>query len=105
MAAFQSFYIPSTTEGKTWCVGYYKPERRPGVVSATEGESEVTPDGVRIFRAVLFDSTRVRHPLAGRATKRAVATALCELLCHMEQTGRITHEDAMKWVQRAQAYA
>jgi hypothetical protein len=103
--SFQSFYIPSTNEGKTWCVGYSKPGGRPGVVSATEGESEVTPDGVRIFKAVLIDANRVRHPLAGRATKRAVAQALCELLCYMEQTERISHEDAMKWVQRAQAYA
>jgi len=105
MAAFQSFYVPSTTEGQTWCIGYYKPQGRPGVVSATEGESSVTSDGVRIFKAVLFDSNRVRHPLTGRATKRAVAQALCELLCHMEQTERISPEDARKWVQRAQAYA
>ena len=104
MAAFQNFYVPSTTEGKTWCVGYYKPQGRPGVVSATEGESEVT-DGVRIFKAVLFEADRLRHELSGRATKRAVAQALCELLCHMEQTERISHEDAVKWVQRAQAYA
>jgi hypothetical protein len=103
MAAFRDFYIPSTAEGLTWRVGYHKPERGPGVVSAYEGESEVTPDGVRIFRTVLYQSRGFRHPLNGRATKRAVAQALSELLVHMEASEVISHELAMKWVQKAQS--
>lgn len=105
MASFRDFYIPSTVEGLTWRVGYYKPQRGPGVVSAYEGESEVTPDGVRIFKTVLYQSRGFRHPLNGRATKRAIAQALCELLVHMEASEVITHDIATKWVQEAQAFA
>ena len=101
MAAFHDFYIPSTAEGLSWRVSYYKPQRGAGVVCATEGESEVI-DGIRIFRHTMFQSRRKRHELPGRATKRTVAQALCELLCSLEADGSISHDDSMKWVRQAQ---
>ena len=102
MAAFRDFFIPSTVPGKTWRVSYYKPQRGPGVICASEGESELT-DGIRIFKHALFSERRHRHELQGRATKRAVAQALCEVLIHLAACGSITDEDAHKWVTQAAA--
>jgi hypothetical protein len=99
--AFSDFYMPSTAAGLTWRVSYHKPQRGPGVICASEGESEVN-DGIRIFKTVIFQSRYKRHPLTGRATKRAVVCALCELLVSLEADGFISHADAIKRVAQAQ---
>lgn len=96
MASFQDFYVPSTTEGLTWRIGFHKPQGRPGVVCATEGECEVHDD-VRIFRTVLYQSRHIRHQLSGRATLKAVTDAGRELLRQMEVNGYITSHDVRRY--------
>lgn len=103
MAQFAEIYLPSVdNEGKTWRISYYKPEGRHGLVSAVEGDSEIS-NGVRIFRTVLFESRRYRHQLAGRATKRAVSTALAQLLRQMSSDGVIPADRAENYIRQAEA--
>jgi hypothetical protein len=103
MAALKEFYLPSAdSPGNFWRIGYYKPDRAPGVVSAYEGELR-RDTGWQSFTCDLFGCRKYRHQLTGRATKRAVAQALSELLVHMEASEVISHEIAMKWVQKAQS--
>jgi hypothetical protein len=101
--AFANIYLPSVdNEGKTWCISYYKPQGRPGLVSAVEGDSEIS-NGVRIFRTVLFQSRRYRHQLAGSATKRAISTALVQLLRQMSTEGVIPADRADNYIRQAEA--
>ncbi len=101
---FPDIYLPSLdTEGKTWRIGYYKPDRRPGVVVATEGESEITSDGVRFFKCILFEARRFRRELPGRATKRAIAQTLASLLTEMRDAGTIPPESANALITKAGA--
>jgi hypothetical protein len=101
---FADIYLPSvSSEGKTWRIGYYKPDRRPGVVVATEGDSEVTSDGIRIFKCILFEARRFRRELPGRATKRAMAQTLAALLTEMRDAGTIPPERADALILKAGA--
>lgn len=103
MAQLADIYLPSLdNEGHTWRIGYYKPQRGPGVVIATEGESEVT-DGIRIFKCVLFQSRRLRRELPGRATKRAIAQSLAALLTEMRDTGVVPADRADALIAKAEA--
>lgn len=94
MAELKSFYVRSRSEGKTWKVYSHKPQGRPAVVSACEGEVETTDTpGVTFFRTILFGDRRATVTVAGRATKRALFTAAQELLCQMSDAGYIYADD------------
>jgi len=89
----RDIYLPSLdAEGKTWRIYYYKPAKGPGVVCATEGTSETTPEGTSFFKCVLFESRRYRHTLTQRATKRGIAVALTQLLRVMKDDGVVPPE-------------
>lgn len=103
MAHLADIYLPSLdNEGSTWRIGYYKPQGRPGMVSAVEGESELD-NGVRIFRTILFQSRRYRHVLPGRATKRAIAQSLAALLREMRDAGVVPADRANALIAKAEA--
>lgn len=83
---FPDFYVESTNSGKVWRITYYKPQGRPGVVSATEGESD-THDGVSFFKCVLFEARQVRSEVDGRATLKAISRAATHLLLELSACG------------------
>jgi hypothetical protein len=104
MAQLADIYLPSLDNaGHTWRIGYYKPQGRPGMVSAVEGESETHENGVRIFRTILFQSRRYRRDLPGRATKRAIALSLAHLLTEMRDAGVIPADRADNYIRQAEA--
>lgn len=95
MAELRKFFVRSRVEGKTWQIYSYKPQGRPAVVSACEGEVEAssTP-GVVFFRTILFgDRRRTVSVAGGRATKRALYAAAQELLRQMVDAGYIYADD------------
>lgn len=95
MAELKSFYVRSRSEGKTWKVYSHKPQGRPAIVTACEGEVETTDTpGVTFFRTILFDDRRHTVTVAGgRATKRALFAAAQELLRQMSDSGYIYADD------------
>jgi hypothetical protein len=95
MAKLKSFFIRSRSEGKTWKVYSYKPQGRPALVAACEGEVEKTgTEGVVFFRTILFGDRRHSTPVPnGRATKRALFLATQELLRQMADAGYIFADD------------
>lgn len=96
MAQLKEFFIPSRTEGKTWKIYSYKPQGRPAYVGACEGElTESGTPGIRFFRTILFGDRRYSVNVAGgRATKRALYDAACELLRQLADSSCILPEDA-----------
>lgn len=102
MAHLKSFYLSSTTEGLHWNIGYCKPQGRPGVVSASEGELDSSP-GFSIFRMVLFQSRTFRYEVDGRATKKAIGAALVGLLNEMREAGAISDAIAETMIAKASA--
>jgi hypothetical protein len=89
MAHLKSFYLSSTTEGLHWNIGYCKPQGRPGVVSASEGELDSSP-GFTIFRTVIFQSRTFRQEVDGRATKKNISAAVVALMNRMREKEVIT---------------
>lgn len=95
MAELRKFFVRSRAEGKTWQVYSHKPQGRPAVVSACEGELEATDTpGVTFFRTILFGDRRHTVTVAGgRATKRALYEAAQELLRQMVDAGYVFADD------------
>lgn len=94
MAELKSFFVRSRIEGKTWKVYSHKPQGRPAVVSACEGELEAsqTP-GVMSFTIFFGDRRATVTVAGGRATKRALFEAAQELLRQMIDAGFIYADD------------
>ena len=101
MAQLKDLYLPSLdSPERTWRIGYFKPDRRPGVVSAYEGELN-HETGWQSWTCDMFGCRKYRRELPGRATKRAVAQGLAALLTEMRDTGVIPPERADHYIAQA----
>ena len=90
MAASVRFYVASTEPGKHWRVSSYKPQGRPGYVSATEGE--VTDEG-RSFSYVLLQARSRRVMVKGNMTARNINRAVVQLANEMEDAGEVVKSE------------
>ena len=100
MAQFRDFYIqslPNPENSFKFC--YIKPDRQPGIVLAVEGELE-QKDGYSLFKFCLNDTSRHRLALNGRATKKAVASRLADLLRQMLSDGLIAADRANLYISK-----
>lgn len=103
MAQFRDFYIPSAdNDGHVWRVGYYKPERRPGFVTANEGQLR-REENYSAFTCDLFACRKFKHQLSGRATKKAIAQQLAALLTEMKAAGVVPPDRADHYIAQALA--
>lgn len=103
MADLKPIFLDSTdAAGRTWRIGYYKPDRSPGVVSAYEGRLN-QQDGWHSFTCDLFGCRKFQQPLPGRATKRAIAQALRSLLLEMKAAAVIPADAADSLISKAEA--
>lgn len=93
-------FVPSTTEGKNWKVDYIKPTRGPGYTMATEGVVEYT-SGVPFFCFPLVQARRCKATLPGRASQKAVLSALRELLQEMQAHEFIERQDIEPLIAKA----
>jgi hypothetical protein len=89
MASLPPLTIRSTAHNKTWHLSFHKPRGEAGFLAAIEIESDHHGGKGRI-------SNHIRHPLPGKATKRAIARALCKLLLFLVAQDLIAHDDAME---------
>lgn len=102
MASFHEFYLPSAdNEGHVIRIGYYKPQGRPGVVSASEGASSEHDSGA-VFTHRLFQDRTWRQEVAGRSTKKAIARSLIELLTTLKGAGVLSADSADQYIAEAQ---
>lgn len=105
MAQFRDFYLPaidSPEPGAVWRIGYHKPDRGPGVVSAWLGTLR-EEETYQAFQCDVFGCRKYRHQLPGRATKRAVAQQLAALLSEMRDAGSICSDRADNYIKQALA--
>jgi hypothetical protein len=100
MAHLKSFYLPSTAEGLSWSISYHKPQGRPGVISASEGELDSSP-GFTIFRTILFQSRSFRQEVDGRATKKNIAATVVTLINEMRDREVINSAIADTMIKKA----
>lgn len=104
-ATFRDVYLPAvdnTEAGAVWRISYFKPDRRPGVVSAYEGVQDAGRFGTT-FTCDIFGCRKYRRQLAGRATKRAIGLALADMLSEMRDAGVIPADRAERFIQQATA--
>lgn len=103
MAQFKDIYLPALDNPEhVWRIGYYKPDRAPGVVSATEGQV-CDYDTWQSFTCDLFGCRKYRHQLPGRATKRAIAQGLAALLTEMRDAGVVPPDRAAALITKCAA--
>ena len=104
-STFRDVYLPAVDNpeaGAVWRISYFKPDRRPGVVSAYEGIQAAGRFGTT-FTCDIFGCRKYRRQLAGRATKRAIGLALADLLGEMRDAGVIPADRAERFIQQATA--
>lgn len=85
-------FLPSTTEGKTWSIGFIKYPKRPAYWSATEGEVEHSEyEGVKFttFKFTLFQARQRRKFIEGPATAKKKDAALADLIDSLRIEGLI----------------
>jgi hypothetical protein len=86
----KAIYLPSTTPGKTWSVGYYKAPGRNAVWTATEGDlSPVNEFGFQGFSFMMFQARQRRQPILGVATPKRKAEALAALVNALREEGLV----------------
>lgn len=81
-------YLASTAEGKTWSFGFSKQPKKPAYWFATEGELEQQGD-FRVFKFTMFQARSTRWMLPGKATEKAKAEALRQMVASMKEQGLI----------------
>lgn len=84
-----SFYVPSTTPGKSWNVYVHKPAGRPAYACAVEGVVKTHPIGAQSFETVLFQDRTRMVDLPGNNTIKNRAIALDTLRTEMIAAGEI----------------
>ena len=103
MANLKEIYLPALDNPEhVWRIGYFKPDRRPGVVSAYEGQHR-TEETFQSFTCDMFGCRKYRRELPGRATKRAIAQALAALLTEMRDAGNIPADRADSLISKCAA--
>jgi hypothetical protein len=85
MAELHPVFIESVQKNRVWRISSFKPTGKPARVTAQEGE---LIDG--FFKFLIYDDgsatyRRASIPVSGRATKKAIADAACELLQLMKE--------------------
>jgi hypothetical protein len=103
MAGFRHFYLEAAdADGMAYRIGYYKPDGRPGVVSAYQGRAR-KDNGFDCFQCDMFGCRKFKAQLPGRASQKAIAKAMAAMVIEMKAAGAIFPADADMILAKAQA--
>lgn len=80
-------FLPSTTPGKHWKLYTYKPQGRPPVAVAQEGEL-----GPNFWTVVMFQDRGFRMEIPGRLTDKAKGLALAGLTVRLIAEGWVSKD-------------
>jgi len=90
----RTVFIPAAdSPGMTFQISYYKPDGRPGIFCAVEGEFNDLGNATT-FKYQPTVCRRVQKQLDGRATKVKLQGAYRELLAELRQLGYIAPGEA-----------
>lgn len=85
----ETIYIPSTVPGKHWNLYTHKPQGRPAIAVAVEGELETNDGRMTCFKTTWPGSRTMRLQIAGVATVKRKALAIEELKIMLQDAGAI----------------